>query len=76
MEEPLAKFCIIGLKESFLHGIVTADEKLIYYESPKQKRSSVDLAQKAKSTGRPNRFGMKAMLLGFWDQHDVFGLSF
>lgn len=58
-------------KKSFLHRIVTGDEKWIYFENPKRKKSYVKRGQRATSTPRPNRFGQKAMLCVFWDQHGV-----
>lgn len=58
-------------KKSFLHRIVTGDEKWIYFENPKRNRSYVKRGQPAKSTARPNRFGQKAMLCVFWDQRGV-----
>lgn len=58
-------------RKSFLHRIITGDEKWIYFENPKRKRSYVRRGQKAKSTPRPNRFGRKAMLCVFWDQAGI-----
>jgi len=58
-------------RKSFLHRIVTGDEKWIYFENPKRKKSYVNPGQPAKSTARPNRFGRKAMLCVFWDQAGV-----
>jgi len=58
-------------RKSFLHRIVTGDEKWIYYENPKRKRSWVDPGQPSTSTARPNRFGKKAMLCVWWDQEGV-----
>ncbi|GFX21537.1 mariner Mos1 transposase [Trichonephila clavipes] len=52
---------------SYLHRIVTGDEKFIYFENPKRNRSYVDPRQPSKSTTRPNRFGRKTMLCIFWD---------
>lgn len=58
-------------RKSFLHRIVTGDEKWIYFVNPKRKRSYVDPGQPAQSTPRPNRFGKKTMLCVFWDQRGV-----
>ncbi|GFS72383.1 mariner Mos1 transposase [Trichonephila clavipes] len=55
-------------RKSYLHRIVTGDEKWIYFENPKRNRSYVDPEQPSKSITRPNRFGHKRMLCIFWDQ--------
>jgi len=53
-----AKFCLLDKKEnSFLHRIVTGDEKWIYFQ-----KSWVDPAQPSTSSSRSNRFGRKTML--------------
>ncbi|GFT86763.1 mariner Mos1 transposase [Trichonephila clavipes] len=44
-------------RKSYLHRIVTGDEKWIYFENPKRNRSYVDPGKSSKSTARPNRFG-------------------
>ncbi|GFW82751.1 mariner Mos1 transposase [Trichonephila clavipes] len=49
-------------RKSYLHFIVTGDEKWIYFENPKCNRSYVDPGQPSKSTARPNRFGRKTMV--------------
>jgi len=41
------------IRKSFLHRIVT-DEKWIYFQNPKRKKSWVDLAQPSTSSSRPN----------------------
>jgi [histone H3]-lysine36 N-dimethyltransferase SETMAR len=58
-------------RKSFLHRIVTGDEKWIYFKNPKRKKSYVRRGQPAKSTARPDRFGKKALLCVFWDQGGV-----
>src|ERR1700712_3615304 len=58
-------------RKPFLHRIVTCDEKWIYFENPKRKRSYVNPGQPVQSTSRPNRFGRKTMLCVFWDQRGV-----
>ncbi|GFV40427.1 mariner Mos1 transposase [Trichonephila clavipes] len=54
--------------DSYIHRIVTGDEKWIYIENPKRNRSYVDPGKPSKSTARPNRFGRKTMMCIFWDQ--------
>ena len=58
-------------RKSFLHRIVTGDEKWIYFENPKRRKSWVDPGQQSTSTARPNRFGRKTMLCVWWDQEGV-----
>ncbi|GFX02414.1 mariner Mos1 transposase [Trichonephila clavipes] len=55
-------------RKSYLHRIVTGDEKWIYFENSKCNRSYVDPGQSSKSTARPKRFGRKTMLCIFRDQ--------
>jgi len=50
---------------------VTGDEKWIYFENPKCKRSWVTPGEPSTSTARPNRYGRKTMLCVWWDQKDV-----
>ncbi|GFU21948.1 mariner Mos1 transposase [Trichonephila clavipes] len=54
--------------KSYLHRIVTGDEKRTYFENPKRNRSYADPGKPSKSTARPNRFGRKTRLCIFWDQ--------
>lgn len=58
-------------RKSFLHRIVTGDEKWIYFENPKRKKSWLSPGQAGPSTPRPNRFGKKTMLCVWWDQGGV-----
>ena len=52
--------------------IVTGDEKWIYFQNPKRKKSWVDPAQPSTSSSKPNRFGRKmTMLCVWWDQKGV-----
>jgi len=50
---------------------VTGDEKWIYFENPKRKRSWVTPGEPLTSTARPNRYGRKTMLCVWWDQKGV-----
>jgi len=49
-------------RKSFLHRIVTGNEKWIYFQNPKRKKSWVDPAQPSTFSSRSNRFGRKTML--------------
>ena len=58
-------------RKSFLHRIVTGNEKWIFFENPKRKKSWVDPGAPSISTARPNRFDRKTMLCVWWDQKGV-----
>jgi len=58
-------------RKSFLYRIVTGDEKWIYFENPKRKKSWLSPGEASPSTSRPNRFGKKTMLCVWWDQSGV-----
>ncbi|GFY08291.1 mariner Mos1 transposase [Trichonephila clavipes] len=55
-------------RKSYLHRIVTGDEKWIYFENTKHNRSYVDPRQPSKSIARLNLFCRKTILCIFWDQ--------
>ena len=58
-------------KKSFLHRIVTGDEKWIQYDNPKRKKSYVKPSLSAKSMAKLNIHGAKVMLCIWWVQKGV-----
>jgi len=58
-------------KKVILASYRTGDEKWIFFENPKRKKSWVDLGAPSTSTARPNRFNRKTMLCVWWDQKDA-----
>jgi len=58
-------------RKSFLHQTVTGDEKWIYFENPKRKRSWVIPGEPSTSIAKPNRYGRKTILCVWWDQKGV-----
>lgn len=64
--------CEILLKshknKSFLHRIVTGDEKWIFYTNLKRKKPWVDRNQPSTSTPKLDIHGLKVMLFIWWDQ--------
>ena len=67
----LAKYCFNAKRESFLYQILTGDEKWIYFESPKWRKSWLSPSKAGPSTPRPNPFGKKIMLCVWWDQSSI-----
>lgn len=58
-------------RKSFLHRIITGDEKWIYFENPKRRKTICDPGQPAKATPKRNIHGKKALLSIWWDQKGV-----
>jgi len=58
-------------KKSFLWRIVTGDEKWIYFDNPKRKKSWMDPGQPPASTPKRNIHGHKTLLCIWWDQKSV-----
>lgn len=58
-------------KHSFLHRIVTGDEKWVYYENPKRKAAYVDPGQPGPSQPKRDIHCQKVMLCIWWDQKGV-----
>ena len=58
-------------RKSFLHRIVTGDEKWIYFDNPSRKGSWMSRGDPAKSTPKSNIHGQKVLLCIWWDQHGV-----
>jgi len=58
-------------RKLFFHQIVTGNEKWIYFENPKHKRSWVIPGEPSILTARPNRYGRKTRLCIWWNQKGV-----
>lgn len=58
-------------KKSFLWRIVTGDEKWIYYDNPKRKKSWVNPGEPSTSTPKRKFHGHKVLLCIWWDQQGV-----
>lgn len=58
-------------RESFLHRIVTGDEKWVFFKNPKRQKSWVLPGGAAKTVAKQDRFGKKALLCVWWDQRGI-----
>jgi histone-lysine N-methyltransferase SETMAR len=58
-------------RKSFLHRIITGDEKWIYFENPKRRKTICDPGQPSKAIPKRNIHGKKALLSIWWDQKGV-----
>ena len=58
-------------KKSFLHRIVTGDEKWIYYENPTHKKQWLDPGQPSTSTPKSDIHRKKVMLSVWWDNKGI-----
>lgn len=58
-------------RKSFLHRIITGDEKWIHYDNPKRKAAWVKPGEAGPSTPKRNIHGAKVMLCIWWDMKGV-----
>lgn len=58
-------------KKPFLRRIITGDEKWIFYDNPKRKKSWVNPGQPALTQPKRDLHGKKIMLCIWWDQKGV-----
>lgn len=58
-------------RKSFLHNIVTGDQKWIIYDNPQRKRQWLDPGEPARATPRKDMRCGKVMLCIWWDQKGV-----
>lgn len=63
-------------RKSFLHRIITGDEKWIRYDNPKRKAAWVMPGEPGPSTPKQNIHGVKVMLCIWWDQKGVIYYEF
>jgi [histone H3]-lysine36 N-dimethyltransferase SETMAR len=58
-------------RKSFMHRIITGDEKWLYFDNLKRKRSWTDPGKAPKLTPKPNIHGKKVLLCIWWDQKGI-----
>jgi [histone H3]-lysine36 N-dimethyltransferase SETMAR len=58
-------------RKSFLHRIVTGDEKWIFFENPKRGKSWTEPGTAPNTIAKQDRFGKKALLCVWWDQRGL-----
>lgn len=58
-------------KKSFLHKIITGDEKWVYYENPKRKKSWVRPGEPSNIIAKRNIHAAKTLLCIWWDCEGV-----
>jgi len=58
-------------RKGFLHRIVTGDEKWVFYDNPKRRKSWGYSGHASTLTAKPNIHGSKVMLCIWWDQLGV-----
>jgi len=64
-------FACQAKKKKILWRIVTGDEKWIYFDNPKRKKSWMDPGKTFASTPKRNIHGHKSLLCIWWDQEGV-----
>ena len=64
-------FACQAKKEENLRRIMAGDEKWIYYNNHKRKKSRTDPDQPSTSTPKRNIHGQKILLCIWWEQHGV-----
>jgi [histone H3]-lysine36 N-dimethyltransferase SETMAR len=58
-------------RKSFMHRIITGDEKWIYFDNPKRKHSWTDPGKTPKLISKANIHGKKVLLCIWWDQKGI-----
>ena len=72
----LASLCFRGIKESFLHRIVTCNGKWILYNNRKRLASWLDKDETPKHSPKPNIHQNKLMVTAWWNSHSLIYYSF